>query len=328
MAITLNLLSDHPKTAVMDPLDEMFSAMRVENAMYARLEGTAPWGLSTRRGDDTARFGLVLVGSAWLTLDDGAIGESPIALAPGDSFVIPHGLAYTLRDDMCSDTVNCIDAVRASAGGVMHLGGGGAPTTVISGWFNFDAYGARPMLDMLPPLLHIRMDQDRTQLLHSALHMLALETANRGLGSGLVLSRLADIIFVQTVRAYVDTLDTKTATGWLAALSDRRIGAALRLLHKDVGANWTVDALAAACGMSRSGFALRFKEKLGHAPLDYLSRWRMFRAGNLLRHTDKPMVEVASSVGYQSEAAFNKAFKRSMGTAPGAFRRSARSASM
>ena len=136
------------------------------------------------------------------------------------------------------------------------------------------------MLDLLPALLHIRMDQDRTQLLQASLQLLAMETAQRGLGSGMIVSRLADIIFVQAVRAYVDTLDADT--GWLAALSDRRIGAALHLLHKDVASNWTVETLAAAAGMSRSAFALRFKAKVGQPPLDYLAHWRMFRAGHII----------------------------------------------
>lgn len=307
----------------MDPLDEVFSAMRVESALYARLEATAPWGLSTRRGDNQARFGLMLRGGGWLTLDEGASHREPIALVAGDCFVIPHGLPYTLRDDPKSSTVNCVDVVRANIGGVVPLGGGGAGTTVISGWFTFDPYGARPLLDLLPPLLHIRMDQDRTHLLQATLQLLAMETAQRGLGSGLIVSRLADIIFAQAVRAYIDSLDAEADTGWLAALSDRRIGAALHLLHKDVASSWTVETLAAAAGMSRSAFALRFKEKVGQSPLDYLTRWRMFRAGHLLRHTDKPLAEVANSVGYESEAAFNKAFKRSTGAAPGAYRRSA-----
>lgn len=310
----------------MDPLDEVFAAMRVENASYARLEATAPWGLSTRRVDGSARFGLMLRGGCWLTLDDAAARREPIALAAGDCFVIPHGLPYTLRDEMNSATVNCVDVVRANIGGVVSIGGGGATSTLISGWFNFDPHGARPLLDLLPTLLHIRMDQERTNLLQAALQLLSMETAQRGLGSGLVASRLADIIFVQVVRAYIETLDAETETGWLAALSDRRIGAALHLLHKDVASNWTVEALAAASGMSRSGFALRFKEKVGQSPLEYLTRWRMFRASHLLRHTDKPLVDIAGSVGYESEAAFNKAFKRSTGAAPGAYRRSAQPA--
>ena len=312
----------------MDPLDEVFSAMRVERALYARLEATAPWGLSTRRGDGTARFGLVVRGGGWLTLDDAAAPHaphSPVALAAGDCFVIPHGLPYSLRDHMQSATVNCVDVVRANVGGVVPIGGGGAATTVISGWFSFDPQGAQPLLDLLPALLHIRMDQDRTQWLQATLQLLAMETAPQGpgpgLGSGLVVSRLADIIFVQVVRAHIATLDSDAGTGWLAALADRRLGPVLHRLHTHLAANWTVDALAKAAGMSRSAFAQRFRQKVGQAPLDYLTRWRMFRAGHLLRHTDKPLVEVAGSVGYESEAAFNKAFKRCTGAAPGAYRR-------
>jgi transcriptional regulator GlxA family with amidase domain len=168
------------------------------------------------------------------------------------------------------------------------------------------------------------MDQERTQLLHATLQLLAMETAQRGLGSGLVVSRLADIIFVQAIRAHIMTLDGESDTGWLAALSDRRIGPALQLLHKDIAANWTVEALAGTVCMSRSAFAQRFKAKVGQSPLDYLARWRMFHAGHLLRNTDKTLTEIASSVGYESEAAFNKAFKRSIGTAPGAYRRGER----
>lgn len=309
----------------MDPLDDVFAAMRVADALYARLEATAPWGLSTRQVDGTARFGLMLRGGCWLTLDDDP-QRAPVALAAGDCFVIPHGRPYTLRDASDSPTVNCVDVVRANLGGVVRVGpadGNGAVTTLVSGWFQFDPEAARPLMEWLPPLLHIRMDRDRTSLMQAALQLLAMETAQRSLGSGLVASRLADIIFVQAVRAHVESLDGERDTGWLAALSDRRIGAALHLLHANVAARLTVESLASAAGMSRSGFALRFKEKLGQAPLDYLTRWRMYRAGQLLRHTDKPLVEIAESVGYESEAAFNKAFRRTTGTAPGAYRRGA-----
>lgn len=307
----------------MDPLDDVFQAMRVENALYARLEATAPWGLKTRRVDGTARFGLVLRGGCWLTLDEPSPARAAVALAAGDCFLIPHGLPYTLRDAPKSPTVNCVDVIRGNVGGVVEVGtpGGGALTSIVSGWFHVDPEGARPLLDLLPPLIHIRMDHERTRLLQSTLQLLAMETSQRGLGSGLVVSRLADILFMQAVRAHIEAADADAGTGWFAALADRRLGAALRALHKDVAARWTVESLAEAAHMSRSGFALRFKEKVGQAPLDYLMRWRMFRASHLLRRTDHSLAQVAGSVGYESEASFNKAFKRLTGVAPGAYRR-------
>lgn len=315
----------------MDPLDEALAAMRVERALYARLDANAPWGLNTRRIDGTTRFGLMVRGRAVLTMTD-QDAAVPVELVAGDCFFIPHGAAYRLQDAPGSPMENCVDVVRNSVDGWVKLGGGagenaGNPAaSIVSGWFHFDERGAKPLLDALPPLLHIRMDDARTQVLQASLQLLAMETAQRDLGSGLVISRLADIIFAQAVRAYMHTLDPETEAGWLAALSDRRIGQALRALHRDVAAGWTVDALATAAGMSRSAFAQRFKEKVGRTPLDYLAHWRMFRAGGMLQHSDRALAAIAENVGYESEAAFNKAFKRWSGIAPGAYRRQAKGA--
>lgn len=308
----------------MDPLDEVFAAMRVEQALHARLEATAPWGLHTRRIDGTTRFGLMLQGRAWLSMD----GAKPVQLAQGDCFFIPHGAAYTLQDDIGSPTINCVDAVRNSVDGVVVIGGGneGEKAIVLSGWFHVDPYGARPLFELLPPLLHVRMDDARTRMLQSSLQLLALETTQPGLGSGLIVSRLADILFAQAVRAHVQSLVTDGATGWLAALADHKIGATLRLVHRDLAAGWTVDSLAVAAGMSRSAFAQRFRDKVGRPPLDYLAHWRMFRAQGMLRHSEQALAAIATVVGYESEAAFNKAFKRRTGVSPGLYRRQARQA--
>jgi AraC-like DNA-binding protein len=135
-----------------------------------------------------------------------------------------------------------------------------------------------------------------------------------------VVSRLADIVFVQAIRAHIAAAGPEEA-GWLAALSDPRIGPALRAIHADAARPWTVEALAAIAGQSRSGFALRFRQRVGEAPLAYLTRWRMFRAGCLLRQGDQSLGQIADLVGYDSEPAFAKAFKRETGLAPGAYRR-------
>ncbi|WP_035059730.1 AraC family transcriptional regulator [Andreprevotia chitinilytica] len=303
----------------MDPLDDVFSAMRVQSALYARLETTAPWGLSLA-GGQSARFGLVVRGHCWLSVEE---LEHPIALIAGDCYVLARGTPYILRDDLNTPTVSCTQVVRDKIGGVVELGGGGAPATIVCGWFNFDQAGAQPLIDLIPPVLHVRMDQARTETLQATLQLLALETAAPDLGSGIVVSRLADIIFVQAIRAHVAAMSAHEA-GWLAALRDRKIGQAVRAMHRDIARPWTVETLAATAGLSRSAFAARFKACVGESPLEYLTHWRMYRASSLLRQQNNSLSQIASAVGYQSEVAFSKAFKRATGSPPGGYRRGER----
>lgn len=294
----------------MDPLDDFFAAMRVESALHARIEASAPWGLDFAAGR-TARFGLVVRGSCWMEVE----GHAPALLAADDCFVLVRGTRYVLRDHPRSLTRPCSEAVRDHVGGTVALGGGGVTATVITGWFTFDAEAMRPLAELLPEVLRARVDGNRSRMLEAALELLNLETEAPGLGSGLVVSRLADILFVQAIRDHA-----ASGPGWLAALADRRIGPALRAMHGDLARTWTVDAMARLSGMSRSAFVPSFRRQVGQAPLAYLTRWRMFRAGCLLR-TGIGLGEVAVRVGYASEAAFNKAFKRVTGVTPGAYRR-------
>jgi AraC-like DNA-binding protein len=313
------LLSDRPVEPLDsgDAMDHVFAAMRVKSAVYARLEANAPWGVRFA-GGQSARFGLVLRGGCLLTVEG---TEGSTALTAGDCYVLIRGSTYTLADALDSPTRSCFDVIRDKIGGVVELGGKGTRTTVITGWFRFDEFGARPLLELMPPLLHVRMDQGGTQVLHSTLQLLALETAEqRQLGSGVVISRLADVLFVQVIRAHAAG-GTSDGVGWLGALSDRSLAPALRAIHQNMSHAWTVEALARIAGMSRSVFAIRFKARLGEAPLEYVARWRMFRAGALLRQSDRSLSEIAEDVGYESEASFCKAFRRTMGLAPGRYRR-------
>ena len=300
----------------MDPLDDIFSAMRVRSALYARLEATAPWGVRFA-ARDWARFGLVVRGSCWLTLEGS--DEAPIALTAGDCYVVLKGADYRIQDDTGSPTPWCYHTIGDNVGGVVTIGGGGAAATLIAGWFLFDAVGARPLMELMPPLIHARMDQDRTQILQSTLQLLSMETARPNLGSQVVISRLADILFVQAIRAYAATAETDV--GWLSALSDPKLSPVFHALHARVDHPWTVESLADIAGMSRSAFAARFKARVGEAPLEYLTRWRMFRAGSHLRRGQLSIGEIAARVGYESEPAFAKAFKRVIGVAPGEYRR-------
>ena len=300
----------------MDAIDDVFGAMRTHTALYARIEGSAPWGVAFVRGR-AARFGLVLSGACWLTVEE----DAPIRLAAGDCYVIARGAQYALQDDPASPTKYCFDALREHKHHVIEQGGGGAPATVVTGWFMFDAVGARPLFDLMPRLILTRVDDDRAQLIQATLRLLAFETGQRDLGTSIVVSRLADILFIQAIRAYASSAGDE-AGGWLGALGDSRLAPAFSAIHGQVEHGWTVEELARAAGMSRSAFAQRFRARVGLTPLDYVARWRMFRAGAMLRQTGNSIAEIAWKVGYDNESAFTKAFKRITGITPGTYRKS------
>jgi AraC-like DNA-binding protein len=300
----------------MDPLDDAFSAMRVRESLYARLDASAPWAVRFREGK-AARFGLVISGACWLTTEAPA---QSIRLEAGDCYVILDGSTYTLGDDPRSKPLNCFDVVPRLVDGAVSIGGGGTPATVVTGWFVYDELGARPLTALLPRVLHTRVDRYRTDILKATLELLAKETERPGVGTGVVISGLADILFVQAIRSHLSQAN-EGDVGGLAALSDPRIGAAMRALHGKPAEPWTVEKLAGIANMSRSAFAARFQAQLGEAPLEYLTRWRMFRAGVLLRSTERSLASIAHEVGYESDAALSKAFSRVVGMAPGAFRK-------
>jgi AraC-like DNA-binding protein len=304
------------REAHMDPLDDAFAVMRVRESLYARVDAGAPWAIRFREGK-AARFGLVIAGSCRLTMEQ---PSKSIELAAGDCYVILDGSTYTLGDDPGSVPLNCFDVMPKLVDGAVSIGGDGAAATVVTGWFVYDELGARPLTALLPRVLHTSVDGYRTDILKATLELLAKETERPGVGSGVVISGLADILFVQAIRSHLNHARDDDV-GWLAALSDKRIGAAMRALHGKPADPWTVERLAALANMSRSAFAVRFKAKLGEAPLEYLTRWRMFRAGVLLRHTERSLAEIANEVGYESDAALSKAFHRVVGMAPGAFRK-------
>jgi transcriptional regulator GlxA family with amidase domain len=210
---------------------------------------------------------------------------------------------------------------------VISYGGGGTPTTIISGWFRFSATSVKPLARLLPLLILVKADQAQSLALHTTLRMLASEMADPAPGSELAVNRLADLLFIHSIRAYIGSQSETCQSGLLPAIFDPQIGAALNSMHEKVEHPWTVKSLAAASSMSRSAFAVRFKDLVGETPLEYLTGWRMQKATALLQKGDKKLFEVAKSVGYDSDAAFSKAFKRVFGVAPREFRRNATGAS-
>lgn len=315
----------------MDPITDIFKTMHVAAVIHSRLEATAPWGLmrgaeieekaksSGRKvsPSELAHFGMVSRGNCWLSVDG---IENPIPLTGGDCFLLAPRSSYVLRDNPRTRPKSCCEVAPKGPSNVVHYGGGGAPTTIISGFLTFDALSLKPMTQLLPSLILVRADQARTLALHTTLHLLASEMAEQAPGSEVAANRLAEILFIQTLRTHIASGSEDCKRGWLRAIFDPQIGAALSSVHEKVNGPWTVESLAAAAGMSRSAFALRFKELLGQTPLEYVTEWRMQKAIQFLQLRDKKLVEIAQSVGYQSDAAFSKAFKRVVGVTPGEYR--------
>jgi len=320
----------------MDPITDVFKTMHVASVVHARLEATAPWGLmreaevgkeaaphsaaSENSPSQFAHFGMVSRGNCWLSVEG---IPDPLPLTGGDCFLLAPGSAYALRDNPRTRAHSFCEVAPKNSSNVIHYGGGGAPTTIISGWFRFGQTSVKPLKRLLPELILIKADQAQTLALHSTLQLLASEMAEPAPGSEVMVNRLADILFIQCVRAHIASGSENCKSGWLRAIFDPKIGEALKAMHERVENPWTVETLAAEAGMSRSAFALRFKELLGETPLEYLTNWRMYKATGLLQEDDKKMFEVAKSVGYDSDAAFSKAFKRVLGVAPREYRRGA-----
>lgn len=304
----------------MDPITDVFAAMHVASAVYGSLEATAPWGIRSDAGP-YARLGMVVQGGCWLTVQG---VDAPVRLSACDCFLLPHGSAHSLQDDLDTPLRPMCEVVRANdchRGRILRIGGGGEPATIIIGKFLFDAPAPHPLHDALPPLLHIPGGQTQPESLRTTLQLLIAEMTSNEPGSEVIVNRLADILFVQAIRTHMTTCCKALRNGWLRALADPQVGTALRAIHDRVADPWTVATLAVEARMSRSAFAMRFKELVGVAPLDYLTRWRMYKASSLLQGNGRTLIDIGNLVGYESEAAFKRAFKRVIGVTPGAFRR-------
>ena len=301
----------------MDPLSAIFSSMSVQQALVDRLEVTAPWGFRSTFGPEI-RFILVLRGSALLQTTS---RSEPLSLRSGDLFIL-FGGDFSLADDATSRRSDCEQLEFLRSGSVIRFGGGGVPTTLVAGRFVVDQEEARPILKALPGSLHLQLDQKRTHSFQSVMELISLETEQPGLASKEMINRLCEMLFIHAVRAYTQDL-TQNQTGWLAGISDSQLGQIIQLLHAELHKGWTVDSMAASAGMSRSAFASRFKLIVGQSPLEYLTQWRIHRASVLMRKTDSNIARIAKGVGYASESAFTKVFKKVMQTTPSEFRRAA-----
>ena len=302
-----------------DPLGDILSDVRFRSTIFCRSEMRAPWGFSVQ-GREVATFHFVECGACRLEVPEAAV---KLQLDHGDFVILPHGHAHVVRDGPGSEVTrldNLVSDYFDAASGTLRFGGNGEPTSLICGGFFFEDREALPFLAALPPVLHISGRGNRIgDWLKIAQELMSSDVASGRVGENTMLTRISDLIFIEAVRSHF--IDAEgTARGWFAALTDRHVGRAISLMHRDLSHSWTVKSLAAAVGMSRTAFALRFSLLLGEAPIRYLASRRIARASALLDHSDLSIAKVAGEVGYESEVAFSKAFKRHVGLTPADYR--------
>lgn len=315
----------------MDVLSEALNTVRMTGAIFYYAECTAPWGFAVPRLQDVAHvlapgterlvpYHLVAGGRAVVRFE----GVPEIRLEPGDVVIIPHGDAHIVSNGSPSKLIDSAASLGKFLGGdqrMMRLGGGGEATTFVCGYFGCERHADALFLAGLPQMIKINVRGDVTgQWLESSIRYLVAEADRMRAGQKVLLSKMAEALFIQTLRIYMETLPPEQ-TGWLAGARDPIVGGCLALMHQQPYRRWRLAEIATKVAASRSVVADRFALLMGEGPLTYLARWRLQLAARLLQTTRRTILQVASEVGYESEAAFSRAFKREFGVPPAKYRR-------
>lgn len=303
-----------------DPLAETLHLLQLTGTLYCRSELSSPWGIAVPQFEDVMTFMVVMAGSAWLDID----GEEPVLLEPGSLTLMPHGVAHCLRSDPSVPATPLFDLPVEKFSEryeMLHHGGGGAVTRAMYGVVRLDHVAAQMLISQLPKVLTVNaLNDDPGGWLQTTMQFVAREAREMKPGGETVITRLADILIIQAIRSWLERAPS-AQRGWLAALRDEQIGRALIAIHRTPERDWSVVTLAQIAGMSRSSFSERFTRLVGQPAMHYLTRWRLQTARLHLRETSDPLAVIAMGVGYQSEAAFCRAYKRLFGETPGDIRR-------
>lgn len=302
-----------------DPLGEALHVLRMSGAYYCRSELSAPWGLALPAMKGYMWFHVVTHGRGWLEVE----GSEPCLLDPGAFALVPHGEGHVVRSERTATVRSIADVPLEQVSEryeVLRHGGGGLLTTMICGAVRFDHPAAQDLVALMPGVICLEPPASLdSEWMHMTLRLMATEAEALRPGGETVITRLSDVLVVQAIRAWIGE-DSAARRGWIGALHDPQIGKAISLVHRDPARAWTVESLAHEVALSRSAFAARFSELVGDSPMAYVTRWRMQVARAWLVEADLTVSQVAARLGYGSEAAFNRAFKRTVGVPPGAVR--------
>ncbi|HTY64849.1 MAG TPA: AraC family transcriptional regulator [Acidobacteriota bacterium] len=314
----------------MDVLSEVLKTVKLEGALYYNAEFSEPWSIRAPSSSVMAPhlapgaghviiFHLLIEGKAYAGLEDGAM----TSLEAGDIVIFPHGDPHIMGNGQPGRSIDAakeLERILSQGLKLSRIGGGGAVTRLICGYMACEPRLAQVFLSGLPPFftVNIRNDTAGRWLENSILYSVGEANSSRA-GGAAVLAKLSEVLFVETLRRYIAELPPDQ-TGWLAGARDEHVGKALALLHRQPAHSWTIAGLAEEVGVSRSVLAERFTQYLGEPPITYLMRWRLQLGAQKLSTTSWSVAQIALDVGYESEAAFNRAFKREFGSPPARFR--------
>lgn len=312
-------LMDIALPPVVDPLGEALHFLRMSGTFYCRSEFTEPWALALPPMANLLMLHVLTAGRCWLEVE----GTPRRLLQPGDLALVPHGQGHLLASEPGMEGSKLFETPRELVSEryeILRLGGGGAPATMICGVFQFDHPAAQQLVALLPNAIVVEAwNSPHTEWIQSTLRMMSAEARELRPGGETVITRLADVLVIHAIRSWI-AQDGAAQTGWLGALRDKQIGRIVSLIHREPERPWSLESLASEAAMSRSAFAARFTELVGEPAMRYVTRWRMNIALTRLKENKTTVGDLSRRLGYDSEAAFSRAFKRYIGISPGAAR--------
>ncbi len=300
----------------MDVLGDILRIVRLRGSVYFNACFCSPWGMDVEASSKAA-FHLVVRGSAWLKLAGQA---EHVELKAGDIVLFPSGAEHVIADSPNSECLSGERVVDAYRAGDALFSGEQEHAKIVCGYVEFDRSLSHPFLDDLPELIYIESElRSKFHWLDSVMQQIVYESEHKNPGSDVLIDRFTEILFIQIIRSHAEILGLEK--GYWSALSDQQLSKALSLIHDNAEREWTVDLLANEVGMSRSAFYSRFNDYIGMPPMKYLFEWRMMQAKLKIENTKKTLSVVAEEVGYQSDSAFQKAFKRFFNFTPASLRK-------
>lgn len=300
---------------VMDILSDVLSKVKLSSVVYFKSNFSEPWGMEIPKGP-FAQFHIVTKGQCVLRTK-----YKSMQLFAGDIVVFPLGASHWLANNEKSKLHQGQNVVASILSGKSLFEGNQLSATLVCGHFEFDRNLDHPFIKELPSIIHID-DTDLKQFswLKNITDLVIEEAGKEQSGSGIIINKLGEILFVHTLRAFIEK--NKSKTGFIAAIQDERISKVIKEIHSFVQRNWNLEQLAQIAGMSRTSFTNRFKSLTGETPFNYITQWRLLIAQELLEESSLSVGEIAEQVGYQSEAAFNRVFKKKVSQTPLKFRQS------